>query len=441
MLLLHARGFAVTGSTLDRESQAAQLLIRKGIEVVPGYQASRMSKNHIVVYPRGIASSNEELKEARRLAVPVLLRGQMLAELVRHQYTIAVAGSYGKTMTTALIGHLLADTGWQPTVLTNEVMRNIKSTLLHGKSEWAIIEADESDKSLLYLQPTIALVNSIEHRHLHTYTDLAAMIEAFTHFLEPIPFYGTAVLNYDDTHTRNLRRNWHGNAVTYGLSANCQMRGHIVDLASDHSIVNVSDKDEGLLGTITLPLVGSHNVRHAMGAIAVCYKVLDIPFAKIEKSLQRFAGVARRFAHMGSCNGARVIDDHACHPTTVEEAIVAAQKCTTQKLHIMFQPFDHQDTKEYWDRFIALFGKHQKHIGSVHILPIYDPSQPTDDHLKNCELAAAISEHAPDMKLFCYQEAHEAIAAVRSCATRGDVVLTMGRGPVAHISEQLVQKS
>ena len=255
-----------------------------------------------------------------------------------------------------------------------------------------------------------------------------------------LPFYGTAVFCNDDIQTRNLKRLWHGNSITYGLSAHSYVRGHIVDQTHTQSIFNVSDKDNGLLGTVRIPQPGSHNVLNALGAIAVCHYVLCIPFDRIRKSLERFRGVLRRFTPVGSCKKAAVFDDCAQHPTQLDTTLLTARLHKHKQLHVIFQLPHITQSHPKWDQFISVFLKHETHIYSLHVIPLAEQ----DEDEKTINLAALFASELSDktkkMALFCYQKFDEVAQSIESMVSSHHIVITIGSDGASKIAHNLTQQ-
>ena len=437
-LLLHARGFTVSGCDPHMNNPILRQLDAHGCTIYHHDDTNHLNSADVVVYAPGMSGRHPKLQAARAANIPTIPSGQLLAEAIGHSYAIAVSGTHGKTMTAALIGHIMRENRWNPTVITPYLMRNGNQQFYNGASEWSVATARLSDGSLQSIRPTVAIVTNLAHQPAPDAHTTAS--EPFVHLLQSLPFYGTAVLCHDDTPARELRRYKPTQTLTYGLSAHSHVRGHIVHLNGDHSIFNISDKENGLLGSIRLPLPGSHNVTHALGAIAVCHYILSIPFEHIQKALGRFRGIARHFEYVGSYNKARVVDDCAAHPVQVDATLLATRGGNHQKLHVVFQPNSPAIIKKEWDAFIAVFVKHQSQISSIHIAPIDAESDNTEKSLNAEQFAADLSDATKKISLFCYQEIDEVADSLKSIVEPGDLILIMGAGSVAAVAPALTKK-
>jgi UDP-N-acetylmuramate--alanine ligase len=311
-------------------SETTRRLADCGAEVFEGHSPDHLDGVDLVVRSSAVSRDNAEIEAAGKRRIPVVRRAEMLSELMRLKYGVAVAGTHGKTTTTSLVGAVLTDAGLDPTVIVGGRLRVSGTGARLGKSDYLVAEADEYDRSFLRLQPVVAVITSIDRDHLDTYGDLDAIKKAFFEFADKVPFFGQAILCLDDANVQALLDQLEGRRVlTYGLSPQANLRA--VDLATTENGTRfkVQISLQGDLGEVDLPMHGAHNVRNALAAVAVGL-ALGIDFGEIAASLNNFKGVHRRFERKGSWRGATVVDDYAHHPTEVRATLEAARKAFPQ---------------------------------------------------------------------------------------------------------------
>lgn len=420
-LLLHARGYTVSGCTMQ-QTRATDQLVERGIKIVKKHDAAHITTADVIVYTPDTSGAHPELQAARKANKPTITRGQLLAELIAHQYSIAVTGVHGKNTLTALVGHLLASARQHPTIVTNSIMRNVNAAVLCGNGDWAVVEVNSANRELDSLRPTIGVITNIDDEP-----------DSFVHFLERLPFYGTAILCADEKKTYNLQRVWHGTTITYGLSAHAHIRGHIVSLHNDHTIINVSHNSK-LLGTLRIPLAGNHNVVHVLGALAVCYGVLGMPFNKIQTALLKFRGLARHFEHIGNYNNAAIIDDNADDATSLDALLLTCRQRTHTRLHLVLQ-LPNLQAAQYQEQITHILLKHASHLFALHIVP---PDTQDAQTSTSGRLLTALHEQHASFALYCYNHAEEVADTLALCLSSGDVVLTMGSGQVCEVGQRLL---
>jgi UDP-N-acetylmuramate--alanine ligase len=434
-LLLHARGYTVSGCSHQSTTHMIEKLRSRGCQIFS--EGHHPTDADVIVSAPHTSRTHEEIKAARGAQRTVISYATLLAEVTRHDFTIATVGAHSTTMVTTMIGYLLHRARFSPMVLARGIMHDAKSSAVPGIGEWAVVD---SKYALSELSPAIALISNLETLSDEDASLAISPLQPYYDLLGRLPFYGAAILCADDSTTMQIRRKWHGATITYGLNASAHVRGHIVDLTGRQSIFNVSDQQNHLLGTINLPLPGSDNVRHALGAIAVCHFVLGIPFEIIQKSLAKFGGVARHFQKIGMLNGAVVIDERAWHPKSVNNALLHARACEHKKLHVIFQLPNAPHAHAYWQKFIALFLKHDAHISTLHIVPIDKENESQKSRYDAEQLAADVSDATKNISLFCYQDIEEANDGARSVVSRSDLLLVIGPGTVAKLAQQLVSE-
>ena len=429
-------GFEVSGCDLAR-SEATQRLERKGATVYEGHSADHLSGVDLVVISSAVDDDNPEVRAARGRGISVVRRAEMLAELMRLKYGVAVAGTHGKTTTTSMIGAVLSDAGLDPTVIVGGRVRALGTGARLGKSDYLVAEADEFDRSFLRLHPVLAVVTSIDREHLDTYPDLSAIQDAFVEFASRVPFFGRVILCLDDPNIQTiLPRLRERRVVTYGLSPQAELSAFDLEPSAATTRFSVRDSQLGVLGTIELPMAGEHNVRNALAAIGVGL-AMRLDFVAIADALAGFAGVHRRFERLGSWRGAAVVDDYAHHPTEVAATLAAARQAFPgARVHAVFQPHLFSRTRDQAEGFgRALLGADR-----ALVLPIY-PSRERPIEGVTAELvieAARASGHRDVVPCADRAAARERLA---EGVAPGDVVLTLGAGDVYKLAEELAAEA
>jgi UDP-N-acetylmuramate--alanine ligase len=431
--ILLSLGYAVSGSDL-RRSSVTERLTSMGARIEEGHAAGHVTGAHVVVTSTAVKPDNPEVAEARRAGVPVIPRAEMLAELMRLKYGVAVAGSHGKTTTTSMVAAVLDHGGLDPTVVVGGRLQHLGSGARLGKGEFLVAEADESDRSFLKLTPTIAVVTNIDREHLDTYRDLADVQEAFLGFVNKVPFYGTAVLCLDDGPTQDILPRVERRAVTYGLSPQASVSARDVRLEATGSSYTASAGGQSL-GTVSLAVPGAHNVVNSLAALAVGLD-LGVSFDSARDGLQSFSGVDRRFQLRGEAGGILVIDDYGHHPTEIRATLETLRtRAGARRTVVLFQPHRFTRTQALWDEFCRAF-----HLADrVLVTDVYPAGEEPIAGVTAAALTAAIGErghrsvaYAGDLKAAAARLADE--------ARDGDVVLTLGAGSVWTAGEDLLKK-
>ncbi len=426
-------GYTVSGSDLKR-SATTDRLASLGARVFEGHAAEHASGAHVVVTSTAVRPPNPEVAEARRHGVPVIPRAEMLAELMRLKYGVAVAGSHGKTTTTSMVALVLDRGGLDPTVVVGGRLGVLGSGARLGKGEFLVAEADESDRSFLKLTPTVAVVTNIDREHLDAYRDLADIQEAFLGFVNKVPFYGGAVLCLDDPPVQDILPRVERRVVTYGLSHQASVSARDLELTPTGSRYTATF-DGRPLGPVTLAVPGAYNVANSLAAVAVGLD-LEVPFDAIRSGLESFTGVDRRFQVRGEAGGVLVIDDYGHHPTEIRVTLEALRRrAGERRTVVLFQPHRFTRTQALWDEFGKAF--HQADV--LVLTDIYPASEDPIPGITSETLARAIAERghrqvawAGDLK-----SATERLAAE---VREGDVVLTLGAGNVWTAGEELLRR-
>lgn len=423
----------VSGCDLS-PSEVTERLESLGVSVYEGHSPEHLQDVDLVVISSAVARSNPEVEAAVKSNITVVRRAEMLGELMRLKYGVAVAGTHGKTTTTSLVGAVLTEAGLDPTVIVGGRLRVTGTGARLGKSDYLVAEADEYDRSFLRLQPIIAVVTSIDNDHLDTYGDMETIKQAFHEFADKVPFFGQVILCLDDANVHELLTQLAGRRVlTYGLSPAANLRTTELESTPAGSRFTVQMTDAGDLGRIELPMHGAHNVRNALAAIAVGL-ALGIDFEDIARALESFSGVHRRFENKGQWCGATVVDDYAHHPTEVSATLEAAREAFPQaRIVVVFQPHLFSRTRDLAEEFgRALLGADFALVTDVY--PSREQPLPGVDGTLVVEAARRCGHRCVEL---C-PDWHDAPAELESQVGQGDVLLTVGAGDIYQLSDQLV---
>ena len=427
-------GYKVSGSDL-RQSAVTSRLTSLGAQIDEGHRAENVSGAEVVIVSSAIARDNPEVLAAHEQHIPVIQRAEMLAELMRLKYGIAIAGMHGKTTTTSMVAAVLAAGGLDPTVVVGGRVDAMGTNAWLGKSEYLVAEADESDRSFLKLSPILAVVTNIDREHMDCYRDMEDVEQTFLQFMDSVPFYGMVVACNDNDDLRRLLTGVERRTVTYGIREDSDFRiSNLRCGAGKRSVftqfqVNYRGAD---LGEFELRVPGDHNVRNATAAIAVGIG-LDVPAEKIRRALADFNGVDRRFQWIGSAAGVTVIDDYGHHPTEIRATLAAARQCGFGKVHVIFQPHRYTRTQSLLDEFATAF----RDADSVLVLDIYPASEPPIPGITGELLAERVTEAGGQEALYVRSFA-EAAELATSTARSGDMILTLGAGSIWQLAPQLL---
>ena len=435
--VMHQLGYRVQGSDVA-ESYVVEGLRKAGIPVMIGHSADNLGEAAVVVCSTAIKDGNPEVEAAAERRLPRVKRAEMLAELMRMQKTIAVAGTHGKTTTTSMIAAMLDAGGLDPTVINGGIINRYGSNARLGKSDWMVIEADESDGSFLRLDGTIAVVTNVDPEHLEHYGSFEKIKDAFVEFIENVPFYGLAVLCVDHPDVQNLlSRVRDRRVVTYGFSALADLRAD--NVATERggtrfdAVVLQRDGSRRTIERIGLPMPGRHNVQNALAAIAVAIE-LGIDDDSIVKGFEKFEGVKRRFTTVGEVGGALVIDDYAHHPVEIRAVLSAAresaqatvgQEESTGRVIAVVQPHRYTRLQALMDDFQNAFND----ADIVLVTPVYAAGEEPIEGVDSAALAEGLRAHGHRM-VKAVADPAELASSLRDIAAEGDVIICMGAGDV-----------
>jgi UDP-N-acetylmuramate--alanine ligase len=455
-------GYKVSGSDL-RSSAVTQRLGGLGATIQEGHRAENVTDAEVVVTSSAISAENPEVARAHELHIPVIQRAEMLAELMRLKYGIAIAGMHGKTTTTSMVAAVLAAGGLDPTVVVGGRVDAMGSNARLGKSQYLVAEADESDRSFLKLSPILSVVTNIDREHMDCYRNMRDVKKTFLDFMDRVPFYGMIVACNDDPLLRRLLPEVQRRTVTYGTRRGSDFAIKVPTLAAKEAARTGHPTDQGQnprprsangaearmghplsrfqvsyrnqnLGEFTLHVPGLHNVLNATAAIAVGIG-LDIGVEAIRTALDQFRGVDRRFQLRGNVAGISVIDDYGHHPTEIKATLAAARQCGFGKVHVIFQPHRYTRTRDLMEEFTSAFDA----ADSLFILDIYPASEAPIEGISAEVLAQKIREKTTRLGRYV-SSAAEAVDAATAIAEPGDMVLTLGAGNVSQLGPLLVEK-
>ncbi|HVW29035.1 MAG TPA: UDP-N-acetylmuramate--L-alanine ligase [Polyangiaceae bacterium] len=423
--ILRTLEFDVSGSDM-KEGETTQRLARLGVRIDIGHREENVRGADVVVYSSAINAQNPEIVEAHRSGIPVIPRAEMLAELMRVKYGVAIAGSHGKTTTTSLVSTILAAAGFDPTVVVGGRMHVWGTNAKLGAGDLLVAEADESDGSFLRLTPTIAAVTNIDPEHLDFYGTHEQVKEAFVQFVQKVPFYGLAVLCLDHPSVQELLPRIGRRHVTYGLSPQADYSARAVGFHKLRTSF-VAYKSGRPLGEFVVQMPGQHNVLNCLAAIAIADE-LEVPIDVIKDALSTFRGVARRFTIVAEVNGVALVDDYGHHPAEVVATLAAARRAFDGRVIVAFQPHRHTRTHHLFDEFTRAFNQADRLV----LLDIYAAGEAPIEGVSSQRLAAAIQKHGHHA--VSYEPDRSKVARILAAEARpGDCVIALGAGDVNRI--------
>ena len=426
--VMHQLGYKVQGSDAA-DSYVVEKLRKSGIPVKIGHSADNLGDAAVVVCSTAIKENNPEIQAAAERRLPRVRRAEMLAELMRMQRTVTVAGTHGKTTTTSMVAALLDSGGLDPTVINGGIINRYGSNARLGKSEWWVVEADESDGSFLRLDGTIAVVTNIDPEHLDHYGSFEGVKDAFVEFVENVPFYGLAVLCIDHPEVQAIiGRIRDRRIVTYGFSALADVRADNITPVPGGSrfdaLILGRDGERRTIEGVTIKIPGRHNIQNALAAIAVAIE-LGISDKDILQGFDRFDGVKRRFTHVGEADGAIVIDDYAHHPTEIRAVLAAAREGAEGRVIAVVQPHRYTRLRDLMDDFQSAFND----ADVVFVAPVYPAGEEPIAGIDSNALAEGLRAHGHRM-VSAVSDLKELSRALRDLAAEGDMVICMGAGDI-----------
>ncbi|MFZ0522687.1 MAG: UDP-N-acetylmuramate--L-alanine ligase [Candidatus Acidiferrales bacterium] len=428
--VLLSSGYAVSGSDL-KQSPVTERLRKLGAKIFEGHLADNVHGAHVVVISSAVRTDNVEVVEAQKLKIPVIPRAEMLAELMRLKYGIAVAGAHGKTTTTSMVASVLAAAGLDPTFVVGGRVNHAGSNAGVGQSEYMVVEADESDRSFLLLAPVVAVVTTIDREHLDHYHSLEEIQDVFLQFVNRVPFYGTVILCLDEPNVQAILPRVKRPVITYGTSNQADLVIADVKLNGLSSEFRLKYHGEDL-GLFQLPSPpGIHNVRNAAAAGGVALS-LSVPADLIRAGLAKFSGVGRRFEIKGTFNGVTLIDDYGHHPAEIRATLEAARGCGYHRLLVLFQPHRYSRSQHLWEDFRRSFN-----LADVLVLTeIYAAGEQPIEGVTGEKLADAI-RGAGHKNVIFKSTMQAGMEYMLREARPGDAVMAIGAGSVGRVLDQL----
>lgn len=426
------RGYRVSGSDLKLTS-VTQRLIERGARIHGGHAPGHLDAADVVVVSSAVRPDNPEIEEARRRQIPIIPRAEMLAELMRGKYGIAVAGTHGKTTTTSLVAGLTGHGGLDPTVVLGGRLNGLGSNAKLGTGEFMVVEADESDRSFLLLSPTLAVVTNIDQDHMESYDGMDDLKSTFVQFVNKVPFYGAAVLCRDDAAVASILPRIKRRVITYGFGRDSDLRVSAAEYSGFGSGFELEYRGRSL-GAFRLNLPGRHNALNAAAAVAVGLD-LGLDPSVMRSALAELEGPDRRFQLKGQVGGITLIDDYGHHPTEIAATLHAAGHLRAKRLVVVFQPHRYSRTQYCFEEFTGAFDK----ADLVLLADIYAAGEEPIDGLNSARLAQEIGERGhPEAR---YLGAAEDMAPrVAPLLEDGDLVLTMGAGSIARLADALLKQ-
>jgi UDP-N-acetylmuramate--alanine ligase len=428
-------GFQVSGSD-QKATPVTDRLASLGARIFEGHAGANAADAQVVVVSSAINSTNPEILEAHRRRIPVIPRAEMLAELMRMKFNVAVAGAHGKTTTTSMIAVMTAEAKLDPTAVIGGRLDVFDSSARLGKSDLMVVEADESDRSFLYLLPSIAVVTNIDREHLDHYRDLDEIAAAFVSFMNKVPFYGAVIACFDPPWRElmsNLIPNVRRRVITYGIEDGAHVHGEICELTPTGSVFEVLVKDK-VLGTFRVPVPGRHNVQNALAAISVGLE-LDLSAEQIRQGLNRFRGADRRFQIKAQVDGITILDDYGHHPTEIKATLDAARLREADRVIAIFQPHRYTRTKFLFNELATSLAGCDR----VYVLDIYGASEAPIPGVTSEALVERMHQLGIGKARYAATD-RQIIDELAQDAKSGDLIITIGAGNVWKIGEALAEK-
>jgi UDP-N-acetylmuramate--alanine ligase len=442
--VLHNLGYKISGSDISNNQNISRLK-NLGIEIKIGHDKKNILNAEVIVISTAVSPQNPEVLAARDLRIPVIHRADMLAEIMRLKFSVAVAGTHGKTTTTSLSASLLDVAGFDPTVVNGGIINAYKTNARLGTGDWAVVEADESDGSFVKLPATIGIITNIDLEHMEHYKDFENLKNHFITFLKNIPFYGLGILCSDHPVVAEIaKNNTDRRILTYGLKDGADIRGFNLRYYDDRIVFDVDIKPTTVksrlnlisksnnieimpdrLKDLSIPMMGEHNVQNALSIVAIA-RELGIPDHVLRKSFDIFKGVKRRFTVVGVVEGIKIVDDYAHHPVEIQAVINAAKKSCKGNVISVIQPHRYTRLRDLFEDFaLSLKGSDK-----VVIAPVYPAGEDPIDKINSSELAKLVRKNG--FEVYEVQDQQDLALKVSEIAKNGDIILCMGAGSITN---------
>ncbi|MDP6178520.1 MAG: UDP-N-acetylmuramate--L-alanine ligase [Desulfatiglandales bacterium] len=432
--LLLNLGYEVSGSDIQ-DSPVIGRLHDFGGKIFSGHKKENIERADVVVYSSAVSGDNPEIVEARERYIPVIPRAEMLGELMRLKFGVAVAGAHGKTTTTSMIASILTCGKLDPTVVIGgrlDIWGGSNAKL--GQGDILVAETDESDGSFMALSPTIAVVTNIDYEHVEHYKDMSVLRRTFVDFINKIPFYGLAIVCLDNEEIQSIMPHLKKRYITYGMNPQADLRATEIERGKLDVSCEISYQNESL-GRVVVDMPGNHNVLNALAAISVGLE-LDIGVRDIKKGLRNLGGLARRFQIKNEKNGILFLDDYGHHPTEIIATLETAKEYWPEKrLIVLFQPHRYTRTEALYDRFVISFN----HADILIVAPIYSAGENPIEGVNSEGLCRRIKEHGHREVILCKNQ-NEILQTLLGLIRPGDLVMTLGAGDIYRVGDELLKK-
>ena len=427
--------FSVSGSDLSK-SKNTERLEKAGAKIYEGHAAKNIGAAQVVVYSSAVKEDNPEIVVAREKGIPIIPRAEMLAELMTLKpYSVAIAGTHGKTTTTSMVATVLGHAGVDPTTVVGGVVEILGSNSRLGASDWFVTEADESDRSFLMLNPTLAVVTNIDKEHMESYKGMDDVVQCFTDFVNKVPFYGADIICLDDPNVQLIIPKMKRRRVTYGMTAQADISAHNINYNDAFGSTFTVWRGADVLGEINLPVPGKHNIYNALAATAVALE-LEIPFEKIAAAFASFKNANRRFQFKGEAAGVSVVDDYGHHPTEILATLSAAKNGSGGKRTVVvFQPHRYTRTQELMDEFALSFNN----ADVLFVTDIYAASEQPIEGITAEILTDNIKKYGHKNATYIGEVEAAAEKVVKNLQA-GDLVMTLGAGSITRLSDEILKK-
>lgn len=441
--ILHVQGHTISGCDLAPEMSNIQELINDQCQISNHHNSTLCNDTSIdtVVYSSDVSYQSPELVAARARGIKTVQRAVILAEIMRSKFSIGVAGSHGKTTTTAMIGHILMQAETDPTIVVGGIMNNMNSNSRQGSGKYAVAETDESDRSLLLLPVSLAVLTNIDFEHVNIYKSLAEVSDVFTTYLNNVPFYGKAIVCLDDKNIQAVLPKLHCDVITYGTTDQATIQAMNIQLNPDDASFDIiNNKNKKILGRININMPSIYNVLNATAAIATCLE-LETPFHFIQSALELFLGVDRRFTLKGTMpeKNIDIFDDYGHHPTEIHHSLITARRKCKNNLVVVFQPQRYSRTYHLWNEFVKTFATSD--INHLILTDVYAASEAPIENITGEQLALDIKKVAPHIHVsyIPFEYNLDAIKdKVTSILSRNDLLLLLGAGKINKLADKLL---
>ncbi len=424
-------GYEISGSDIGQSSTVKRLK-DLGAAIAIGHSAENVEGSGVVVTSSAIRPDNPEVVRAKEINIPVIPRAEMLAELMRLRYGIAVAGSHGKTTTTSMVAAVLSYGKLDPTIVVGGKVKSMGTNARLGRGDFMVVEADESDGSFLRLSPVISVLTNIDEEHMDYYKDMAELEGAFTTFLNKIPFYGLSVLCVDCPRVKALSKDFKKRVITYGFDQDAELRAENVTISGFETKFDVFLKDSPL-GSVTLNVPGRHNAQNALAAIAIGME-LGMSFEDVSHGLTEFHGIDRRLQVKGEGRGVTVIDDYAHHPREIEVTLSAIKESHVGRVVVIFQPHRYSRTKLLFEEFAEVLTQ----ADMLYIMDIYPAGEDPIEGITSQKLYESVKEKG--LSNITYLRGDDMVSTVVDSLGPNDIVLTLGAGNIWAFGEKIVEE-